>query len=187
MTAQRRLAVCVAAWPGCVSGEYNPLCCRFPKSCSCDIYNDGIDESRLEPAPPPPAVPANVDRMTWLTTSQFALLNDACIGVADAFGDHPYLVGSVTEHAGFRDVDVRLILDDQDFDRWFDGRVMLWSLICHSLCMWLSEATGLPVDFQIQRMTEANRDFPDGVRHPLGFRARPYAGGGDATNFGGGA
>jgi hypothetical protein len=26
---------CVAAWPDCVDGEYDPLCCRFPKSCSC--------------------------------------------------------------------------------------------------------------------------------------------------------
>jgi hypothetical protein len=26
---------CVAAWPDCVDGEYDPRCCRFPKSCSC--------------------------------------------------------------------------------------------------------------------------------------------------------
>jgi len=25
---------CVENWPGCTSGEYNPACCRFPKSCS---------------------------------------------------------------------------------------------------------------------------------------------------------
>ncbi len=27
---------CVEAWPDCVDGTYNPSCCRFPKSCSCD-------------------------------------------------------------------------------------------------------------------------------------------------------
>jgi hypothetical protein len=26
---------CVAAWPECVVGGYDPRCCRFPKSCSC--------------------------------------------------------------------------------------------------------------------------------------------------------
>jgi hypothetical protein len=28
---------CVQRWPECASGEYNPACCRFPKSCSCDV------------------------------------------------------------------------------------------------------------------------------------------------------
>jgi hypothetical protein len=31
----RRDAVCVANWPECESGTYDPRCCRFPKSCSC--------------------------------------------------------------------------------------------------------------------------------------------------------
>jgi hypothetical protein len=35
----RRLRSCVEAWPDCEEGEYNPACCRFPKSCSCTIYN----------------------------------------------------------------------------------------------------------------------------------------------------
>lgn len=25
---------CIERWPECRSGEYNPECCRFPKSCS---------------------------------------------------------------------------------------------------------------------------------------------------------
>jgi|SRR5882724_4797786 len=35
-----RLAECVEAWPDCYSGGYDPHCCRFPKSCSCDVYPD---------------------------------------------------------------------------------------------------------------------------------------------------
>lgn len=31
----RRDPECVKRWPDCVDGEYNPSCCRFPKSCSC--------------------------------------------------------------------------------------------------------------------------------------------------------
>lgn len=122
-------------------------------------------------------------RMSFLTTAQFALLNDACIQITEAFGEPPYLVGSVTEHSQFRDVDLRLILDDADFDRWFIGRVMLWSLVCMAIGQHLSSLTGLPVDFQIQRMTEANAKYPDGARSPMGMRSRPYAGGGDATSF----
>lgn len=30
---------CVKQWPDCVEGEYNPMCCRFPKSCSCEVAN----------------------------------------------------------------------------------------------------------------------------------------------------
>lgn len=36
----RRDPGCVARWPGCAEGEYNPACCRFPKSCSCGVLND---------------------------------------------------------------------------------------------------------------------------------------------------
>lgn len=32
-----RHAACVEAWPDCREGEYNPYCCRFPKSCRCDV------------------------------------------------------------------------------------------------------------------------------------------------------
>jgi hypothetical protein len=27
---------CIEKWPECESGAYDPRCCRFPKSCSCD-------------------------------------------------------------------------------------------------------------------------------------------------------
>lgn len=36
----RRLKECVEAWPECAEGEYDPRCCRFPKSCSCDIIHN---------------------------------------------------------------------------------------------------------------------------------------------------
>lgn len=35
--ADKRDPECVQRWPECASGEYNPACCRFPKSCSCDV------------------------------------------------------------------------------------------------------------------------------------------------------
>jgi hypothetical protein len=52
-TSPRRLRTCVQNWPQCAEGLYDPRCCRFPKSCSCTIYDNGTKESDLEPPPPP--------------------------------------------------------------------------------------------------------------------------------------
>jgi hypothetical protein len=36
---------CIERWPSCYSGGYDPRCCRFPKSCSCENYNSPtVDE-----------------------------------------------------------------------------------------------------------------------------------------------
>lgn len=43
---RRRLRTCVEAWPECYSSGYDPRCCRFPKSCSCEAY-----DSERVPAP----------------------------------------------------------------------------------------------------------------------------------------
>lgn len=46
----RRLRVCVDAWPECEEGAYDPRCCRFPKSCSCTVYDEAqVSEADLEP------------------------------------------------------------------------------------------------------------------------------------------
>lgn len=48
---RRRLRACVENWPDCATGEYNPSCCRFPKSCSCTVYDDDrVTDADLEPA-----------------------------------------------------------------------------------------------------------------------------------------
>lgn len=119
-----------------------------------------------------------------LPAYQLTLLNNACIPIVEAFDSHPYLVGSARHRPDWRDVDVRSILPDDEFDAIFTGREMLWSVVCLAISVYLSEATGLPVDYQIQRRTEANEKYPGaGERSALGFRAREYAGGGDATPF----
>lgn len=50
---RRRLKACVEAWPEAETGAYDPRCCRFPKSCSADIYSNA-DDSDLEPVSSPP-------------------------------------------------------------------------------------------------------------------------------------
>lgn len=46
---RRRLRICVERWPACATSEYDPACCRFPKSCSADIYDDDrVSDDDLE-------------------------------------------------------------------------------------------------------------------------------------------
>lgn len=91
-----------------------------------------------------------------------------------AFGEPPYLVGSAL--VGERephDVDVRLILSDEEYEALGLGDPRR----PHSNAKWVSlvlaysalgrQMTGLPIDFQIQRRTEANKD--QGPRSALGL------------------
>lgn len=97
--------------------------------------------------------------------------------IDDAFGHLPYLVGSAAVSKTWRDVDVRLILPDDEFDALFpahtiparlDGR---WGLMCAAISELARQRTGLPVDFQIQRASTANDRYP-GPRHALGIHDR---------------
>lgn len=102
---------------------------------------------------------------------------------------HTYLVGTAQTGGDYRDVDVRTILRDDEFDAVFGARPDLWEAWCFTTCAWLKAATGLPVDYQVQRMTEANEKHHGGGRNPLGsvartrIHGRQYAGRGDATRF----
>ena len=119
-------------------------------------------------------------RPCLLTTSELHSLDAACSLIRRAFGRPPYLVGTAGYGTAesYRDVDVRLILDDDKFDALCSTRER-WELLSLSIGAYLRERTGLPVDFQVQRMTEAN-ELHDKPRNPLGT-SRQFAGGGDAT------
>jgi hypothetical protein len=121
-------------------------------------------------------------RTDLLTTVEMYNLDTACRVVRQAFGKPPYLVGTagVGGADSYRDVDVRLMLDDDEFAAACPTRAR-WELLCVAISAYLSERTGLPVDFQVQRTTEANERFGDKPRNPLGMGGRTFAGGGDAT------
>ena len=83
------------------------------------------------------------------------------------FGDFPYHVGSSLEKkSGWRDVDVRLLVEDDKFKEWGFGD----PTICHTNHKWLTltkhfsdigrQMTGLPIDFQIQQQSWANKSYP---------------------------
>lgn len=101
--------------------------------------------------------------------------------VRRAFGHIPYHVGSsLTEKQGWRDVDVRLILPDEEYAalgygepdrehysaRWV-STILAWSTFGRVL-------TDLPVDFQIQQRTHANAKFIGGRRSALFSIALSY-------------
>lgn len=99
----------------------------------------------------------------------------ACKQLNEAFDGQCYLVGSALERAGWRDIDVRLMMDDNAFgalfpgvgEHWeFDPR---WLIMTVAISKWLSDQTGLPVDFQFQPQTHANARHK-GPRNALGLR-----------------
>lgn len=94
--------------------------------------------------------------------------------IEDAFGDCPYHVGSsLMKKTGWRDVDVRLILSDEDYEKWGFGdprspqQNKKWRSLVKAYSLLGKTMTGLPIDFQIQQQTEANTTFEGGRRSAL--------------------
>lgn len=112
-----------------------------------------------------------MNRATFLLQSDFDRLEDWCRLVRVIFGPAhgPFLVGSATKRADFRDVDIRLLMDDAVFDVWFRGRLDAVRFTNRAFSVWGQQETGLPIDFQVQRMTEANAKFTE-PRTPMGVR-----------------
>jgi hypothetical protein len=87
-----------------------------------------------------------------------------------AFGAIPYHVGSsLTQKVGWRDVDVRIIMNDVEWEHCEFGEPDNPSKKCVAFNVAFSELgrkmTGLPIDFQIQQQTYANKNFPPS-EHP---------------------
>lgn len=115
--------------------------------------------------------------MSALSPRQMWRLDEACRPIRQTFHTAPYLVGTALTGREYRDVDVRLILEDEPYDALADqvgppGMAFLGI----ALGEYLAARTGLPVDFQLQRQSEANEHHP-GPRNPLGVRSLAnYAG-----------
>lgn len=112
--------------------------------------------------------------MSAFSPRQMFILDLACQPIAEAFSDLGYgvfLVGTAAERGEYRDVDVRMILTDKSYDKFAkaasaEGMAFLGLAIGQ----YLASMTELPIDFQIQRMTEANERHAGKTRNPLGVR-----------------
>lgn len=91
-----------------------------------------------------------------------------------AFGDLPYLVGSALEKKHWRDIDVRLILPDEGYKRLglgdptYSHHNEKWVSLVLAYSALGKAMTGLPVDFQIQQQTDANKEYGGRPRSALG-------------------
>jgi hypothetical protein len=115
---------------------------------------------------------------SYLSPPDFHRLNWACRPVAQAFGSPPYLVGSVLTRPDYRDIDLRLILDDDVFDSMFGERegivshrrattLLLMNIALSDLIQRAANPPA-PIDFQFQSMTQANVPA-HGMRNPMGL------------------
>lgn len=92
--------------------------------------------------------------------------------VEDYFGHTCYQVGSSLRSKEWRDVDVRLLLPDDEFTERFGG---VHATYAHPKLAAIELAfsalgqkmTGLPIDFQIQPLTHANKHYGDQCRSAL--------------------
>jgi len=109
-------------------------------------------------------------RASYLQLVDFERVEEWCRNVRVLFdGATPYMVGSVNRQPDYRDVDIRLIVDDKEFDaHWLDP--VKHRLINRVVSTWGQRETGLPIDFQIQQMTAANKQFGGEFRNPMGVR-----------------
>jgi hypothetical protein len=130
-------------------------------------------------------LPERLRKPSYIGVPAVFKLEQACQQLNDAFGYFGcYLVGSANQRSDWRDIDVRFVLEDDEFDKLFpdvagsqwehDPR---WLIMTVAISEWLSKLTGLPVDFQFQRQTNAN-ELHKGERQALGIRfvsKRKYA------------
>lgn len=127
-----------------------------------------------------------MNRANFLPAPAAFDLNHASLVITAAYGHNLYLVGSCLTKRDHRDVDLRLILPDEEYDALFprcpraqqlDAR---WSLFCAAISEWLRARTGLPIDFQVQRQSHANEEYKQGPdrlheRQAIGFLLVPPA------------
>lgn len=102
---------------------------------------------------------------------QALLLQDFGRLLYEAFGEIPYHVGSSLTGKSWRDVDVRLLLDDNIYESsGFDDPVYphnnpKWVAMVLAFSTLGKQMTGLPIDFQIQQRTFANKQYSQKQGH----------------------
>ena len=95
-------------------------------------------------------------------------LNQCCRIINEAFDSVGiFQVGSSLTTKDYRDIDLRCILDDKEYDKIFTSSTRL-EFLNAVISDYLRNMTALPIDFQFQRMTNANKDHK-GTRCSIGY------------------
>ena len=100
----------------------------------------------------------------YLTTVEWFNLNWCIQPICKLFGYQVFLVGSSLYKRDFRDIDIRIIMDDYTgvLCNQYGRKVMAMFI-----SEWLGNRTGLPIDLQFQTLDEAS-EF-EGPRNSLGI------------------
>jgi len=102
-------------------------------------------------------------------------LDDFGSHVWSVFGHPAYLVGSACgDSKAWRDVDIRVIIPDEQYEKEGYGHPheqrtnSKWAGMCLAFSALGKEMTGLPIDFQIQQQTYANKTH-HAIRETIGM------------------
>jgi hypothetical protein len=121
----------------------------------------------------------DVPHAVWVDASrgtgmpELLLLHQFGRAVYETFGVYPWLVGSALTEREPHDIDVRLVLSAQEFQRYCGAEFgenrpnSPWAWLSTAYALLARQMTGLPVDFQIQTTAHAAR-YKDGLRVVLG-------------------
>jgi len=90
------------------------------------------------------------ERATQLRVDEIRALDHFCHLLEASFGERPYLVGSAITRPDYRDVDVRVPLDDEAYEA-IPLEVLDLNML---LSQWGQRVSGLPIDCQVQRLSE---------------------------------
>lgn len=112
------------------------------------------------------STPVHRRRTSALGPTEMLLLRQWGETLYELLDEMPYLVGSVMSGTEWRDVDVRVMLDE--------GHPLLalhedaMRAINCAFTVWGQRTTGLPIDFQFQATDQANAEYGGHPRNPLG-------------------
>lgn len=134
-------------------------------------FRNMIETARYIQTPDPTPNQAEPKRKAiYIGAPACFVLELACRQINEAFGDcfGCYIVGSCLERPDWRDVDIRYIMEDDKFQELFPGTYVQdglhcweqdarWLLLTVSISAHLARLTGLPIDFQFQPQSHANK------------------------------
>ena len=111
-------------------------------------------------------------RTNFVRVPNLFILEKECYLLRQAMGAMCYLVGSALTTDNYNDVDIRMIMSDEAYEKLFGDSTceqsLFWNVLCTLISRDLSEKSHEKVDFQIQSMEHANKRHAYS-RQPMGM------------------